>query len=184
MSEIFSLAEKFKIQSEKQAEIIEQEVENATTQLNSFMTAKLQESEAIIKQGMESLDTSNEQLLTTLAKHQTDMSTDLDTYMSNVQAHTVKHLNLFAKDLEKTIEAYTQHIAEMIEQREDRIAKVIKSEMRKWLIAASLGALAMLLLGLILGASLVNKYSKPIYINQQIQPQPQMQQPSINYGQR
>uniref|UniRef100_UPI003A7F54CD MbeB family mobilization protein n=1 Tax=Psychrobacter sp. TaxID=56811 RepID=UPI003A7F54CD len=183
MSEIFSLAEKFKIQSEKQAETIEQEVESATTQLNSFMKAKLKESEAIIKQGMESLDTSNEQLLTTLAKHQTDMSTDLDTYMSNVQAHTVKHLNLFAKDLEKTIEAYTQHIAELIEQREDRIAKVIKSEMKKWLIAVSLGALGMLIFGLILGALLVNKYSKPIYINQQIQPKPQMQQP-IDYGRR
>uniref|UniRef100_UPI003A7F5B33 MbeB family mobilization protein n=1 Tax=Psychrobacter sp. TaxID=56811 RepID=UPI003A7F5B33 len=183
MSEVLNLAQKFKIQSEKQAKIIEQEVENATTQLNSFMTAKLQESEAIIKQGMESLDTSNEQLLTTLATHQTDMSTALETYMSNVQAHTTKHLNLFAKDMEKTLEAYTQHIAQLIEQREDRIAKVIKSEMKKWLIAASLGAFAMLILGLILGALLFNKFSKPSYIIQQAQPQPQTQQP-INYGQR
>uniref|UniRef100_UPI003A7F4168 MbeB family mobilization protein n=1 Tax=Psychrobacter sp. TaxID=56811 RepID=UPI003A7F4168 len=184
MSEILSLAEKFKTQSQQQAKTIEQEVQNATTQLNSFMTAKLQESETIIKQGMESLDTSNEQLLTTLEKHQTDMSTALDTYMSNVQVHTTTHLEQFAEDIEKTIEDYTKHIADLIGQREDRIAKVIKSEMRKWLIAASLGALGMLLLGLILGALLVNKFSKPTYINQQIQPQPQMQQPPINYGQR
>uniref|UniRef100_UPI003A7F2575 MbeB family mobilization protein n=1 Tax=Psychrobacter sp. TaxID=56811 RepID=UPI003A7F2575 len=181
MSEVLNLAQKFKIQSEKQAKTIEQEVENATTQLNSFMTAKLQESEAIIKQGMESLDTSNEQLLTTLATHQTDMSTALETYMSNVQAHTTKHLNLFAKDIEKTIEAYTQHIAYLIEQREDRIAKVIKSEMKKWAIISGFIALMVLMLGMIMGALIINKFSKPIYINQQIQPQ--IQQP-IDYGKK
>ena len=184
MSEILSLAEKFKAKSQQQAKTIEQEVENATTQLNSFMTAKLQESETIIKQGMESLDTSNEQLLTTLEKHQTDMSTALDTYMRNVQAHTNKHLNQFAKDIKKTIADYTDHIADLIGQREDRIAKVIKSEMKNWAIVAGLSALAMLILGLIIGALLFNKFSKPTYIIQQSQPQPQTQQPPINYGQR
>lgn len=181
MSEILSLAQKFKTQSQQQAKTIEQEVQNATTQLNSFMTAKLKESETIIKQGMESLDVSNEQLLKTLAQHQTDMSSALDTYMSNVQAHTVKHLNQYAKDLEKTIEAYTQHIAQLIEQREDRIAQVIRSEMKKWAIVASLVALTILVLGIIIGAVSVNKFSKPTYIIQK--PQTQMQQP-INYGQR
>ena len=184
MNEALSLAEKFKAKSQQQAKTIEQEVENATTQLNSFMTAKLQESETIIKQGMDSLDTSNEQLLTTLATHQTDMSTALDTYMSNVQAHTTKHLNLFAEDIEKTIEAYTQHMAQLIEQREDRIAKVIKSEMKKWAIVAGLSALTILVLGIIIGAMLFNKFSKPTYIIQQSQPQTQIQQPPINYGQR
>ena len=184
MSEALNLAEKFKAKSQQQAKVIEQEVENATTQLNSFMTAKLQESETIIKQGMDSLDTSNEQLLTTLAKHQTDMSTNLDTYMSNVQAHTTKHLNQFAEDIEKTIEAYTQHIAQLIEQREDRIAKVIKSEMKKWAIVAGLSALTILVLGIIIGAMLFNKFSKPTYIIRQAQPQTQIQQPPINYGQR
>uniref|UniRef100_UPI00338E7F47 MbeB family mobilization protein n=1 Tax=uncultured Psychrobacter sp. TaxID=259303 RepID=UPI00338E7F47 len=120
MSEVLSLAQKFKTQSQQQAKTIEQEVQSATTQLNSFMTAKLQESETIIKQGMESLDTSNEQLLAMLATHQTDMSTALETYMSNVQAHTTEHLDQFAEQIERTIEAYTQHIAGLIEQREDR----------------------------------------------------------------
>ncbi|MGM8899681.1 MULTISPECIES: MbeB family mobilization protein [unclassified Psychrobacter] len=183
MSEILSLAQKFRTQSEKQAKTIEQEVENATTQLNSFMTAKLQESETIIKQGMTNLDTSNEQLLTMLVTHQTDMSTALETYMSSVQAHTTEHLNQFAEDIEKTIEAYTQHIAYLIEQREDRIAQVIKSEMKKWAIVAGLSALAMLVLGIIIGTMLFNTFSKPT----QPMPQPktlsQTQQP-INYGQK
>ena len=184
MSEALNLAEKFKAKSQQQAKTIEQEVENATTQLNSFMTAKLEESETIIKQGMDSLDTSNEQLLTTLATHQTDMSTALDTYMSNVQAHTDKHLNQFAKDIKKTITDYTDHIADLIGKREDRIAQIIKSEMKKWAIVAGLSALAMLILGLIIGALLFNKFSKPTYIIQQSQPQTQIQQPPINYGQR
>ena len=179
MSEILTLAEKFKTQSQQQAKTIEQEVQNATTQLNNFMTAKLKESETIIKQGMDSLDTSNEQLLTTLAKHQTDMSTALETYMSNVQAHTSKHLNQFAKDIEKTIEAYTQHIAQLIEQREDRIAKVIKSEMKKWVIVTSIVAITVMIFGMMIGAMLVNKFSKPT----QPMPQPKTQQP-INYGQK
>ena len=179
MSEILTLAAKFKTQSQQQAKTIEQEVENATTQLNSFMTAKLKESETIIKQGMTNLDTSNEQLLKTLAKHQTDMSTALETYMSNVQAHTTKHLNQFAKDIEKTIEAYTQHIAQLIEQREDRIAQVIKSEMKKWVIVTSFVALAVLISGILIGAALVNSFSKPIDTNQQPQPQEQ-----IDYSRR
>ena len=179
MSEALSLAEKFKAKSQQQAKTIEQEVENATTQLNSFMTAKLQESETIIKQGMDSLDTSNEQLLTTLVTHQTDMSTALDIYMSEVQSHTDEHLKQFAKDIKTTIEDYTDHIADLIGQREDRIAKVIKSEMKKWAIVAGLSALAMLILGLIIGALLFNKFSKPTYIIQQSQ----TQQP-IDYGRR
>ena len=182
MSEALNLAEKFKAKSQQQAKVIEEEVQNATTQLNSFMKSKLKESEAIIKQGMESLDTSNEQLLAMLATHQTDMSIALETYMSNVQAHTTKHLNLFAEDIEKTIEAYTQHIAQLIEQREDRIAQVIRLEMKKWAIVASLVALTILVLGIIIGAVSVNKFSKPTYIIQK--PQTQIQQQPINYGQR
>lgn len=165
MSEILSLAQKFKAQSQQQAKTIEQEVQNATAQLNSFMTAKLQESETIIKQGMASLDTSNEQLLEMLAKHQTDMSTALQTYLSNVQAHTTEHLDQFAEDVERTIEAYTQHIAQLIEQREDRIAQVIKSEMRSWAIGAGIALLVIFVLGMILGAKL-NKpptYKPPTY---------------------
>ena len=181
MSEILTLAAKFKTQSQQQAKTIEQEVQNATTQLNSFMTAKLEESETIIKQGMESLDTSNEQLLNTLATHQTDMSTALETYMSSVQAHTTEHLNQFAEEMERTIEAYTQHIKQLITQREDRIAQVIKSEMKKWLIVTSFGALMVLVLGMLIGAGLVNKFSKPTYINPPQQPQ---SQPQIDYSQR
>ena len=181
MSEILSLAQKFKTQSSAQAKTIEQEVQSVTTRLNSFMTAKLQESETIIKQGMASLDTSNEQLLAMLAKHQTDMSTALQTYLSNVQAHTTQHLDQFAEDVERTIDAYTQHIAQLIEQREDRIAQVIKSEMKKWAIVTSIVAVTVLVFGMMIGAVLVNKFSKPTYIIQK--PQPQTQQP-INYGQR
>jgi len=181
MSEVLSLAQKFKTQSQQQAKTIEQEVQSATTQLNSFMTAKLQESETIIKQGMESLDMSNEHLLETLATHQTDMSTALEAYMSSVQAHTTQHLEQFAADIEKTIEAYTQHIAKLITQREDRIAQVIKSEMKKWAIVAGLSALTMLMLGTIIGAMLFNKFSEPTYIIQK--PQTQIQQP-IDYSQR
>ena len=181
MSEILSLAQKFKTQSSAQAKTIEQEVQSATTKLNDFMTAKLQESETIIKQGMENLDLSNEQLIAMLANHQTDISTALETYMSNVQAHTTEHLDQFAEDIERTIEAYTQHIAGLIEQREDRIAQVIKSEMKKWAIVTSIVAIMVLIFGMMIGAILVNKFSKPTYIIQK--PQTQMQQP-INYGQR
>ena len=183
MSEILTLAAKFKTQSQQQAKTIEQEVQNATTQLNSFMTAKLKESETIIKQGMTNLDTSNEQLLKTLAKHQTDMSTALETYMSNVQAHTTEHLEQFAEDIEKTIEAYTQHISQLITQREDRIAKVIKSEMKKWAIVTSIVAITVLIFGMMIGAALVNKFSKPIYITQQPQTQQQIQ-PQNDYSRR
>ena len=143
------------------------------------MTAKLQESETIIKQGITNLDTSNEQLLTMLAKHQTDMSTALETYTNNVQAHTTEHLEQFAEEMEQTIEAYTQHIKQLITQREDRIAQVIKSEMKKWVIVTSIVAITVMMFGMVIGAALVNKFSKPTYIIQK----PQTQQP-IDYSQR
>ena len=181
MSEVLNLAQKFKTQSEKQAKTIEQEVQSVTTLLNSFMTARLKESETIIKDGMDSLDTSNEQLLAMLATHQTDMSTALETYLSSVQAHTNENLDQFAEQIERTIEAYTQHIAGLIEQREDRIALIIRSEMKKWAIVTSLVALTILVLGIIIGAMLFNTFSEPTYIIQEAQPQ--TQQP-INYGQR
>ncbi|MGP9715720.1 MbeB family mobilization protein [Psychrobacter sp. AOP22-C1-22] len=182
MSEILTLAEKFKTQSQQQAKTIEQEVQNATTQLNSFMTAKLQESETIIKQGMESLDLSNEQLLEMLNKHQEDISTALQDYLSKVQAHITQDLAQLAEQTETMIESYTQHIAQLIAQREDRIAQVIRSEMKKWAIVVSLVALTILVLGIIIGAVSVNKFSKPIYIIQK--PHTQIQQQPINYGQR
>jgi hypothetical protein len=80
------------------------------------------------------------------------------------------------------IESYTQHIAQLIAQREDRIAQVIRSEMKKWAIVASLVALTILVLGIIIGAVSVKKFSKPTYIIQK--PQTQIQQQPINYGQR
>ncbi len=183
MSEISTLIENFKKQSNEQVTSIEQELQNATMQLNSFMTAKLSESETIIKQGMASLDLSNEQLLEMLAKHQTDMSTALQTYLNNVQAHTTEHLDQFAEDIERTIEAYTQHIAQLIEQREDRIAQVIKSEMKAWAVWGGLVAMAILVMGLLLGALIVSKFSKPTEINQLGNPVFNQQQP-INYGQQ
>ena len=48
--------------------------------------------------------------------------------------------------------------------------------------AGFLGSVA--LFGMMIGAMLVNKFSKPTYIIQQSQPQSQTQQPPINYGQR
>ena len=179
MSEILTLAEKFKTQSQQQAKTIEQEVQNATTQLNSFMTAKLQESETIISQGMTSLDASNEQLQQMLDKHQQDLATALTTYLNNVQAHLTQDLNQLAKENQTMIQNYAQHTTQLIEQRESAIAQTLKSEVKTWAWWASGIALVILILGLILGALTVKKFSKPTYIIQQ----PQTQQP-INYGQR
>ncbi|MGP5791259.1 MbeB family mobilization protein [Psychrobacter celer] len=168
MSEILTLAEKFKTQSKQQVTSIEQELQSATTQLNSFMTARLLESETIIKDGMDNLQLSNEQLQQMLAKHQTDINTALTTYLNNVQAHLIQDLSELKSQTETLIEDYTQHIAQLIEQREDRIAQVIKSEMKKWAIVTSLFTLSTLVLGMMIGAVLVNKFSKPIYIQQPI----------------
>ena len=117
---------------------------------------------------MDSLSVSNEQLQQMLAKHQTGINTALTAYLNNVQAHLIQDLSELKSQTETLIEDYTKHIAQLIEQREDRIAQVIKSEMKKWAIVTSLFTLSTLVLGMMIGAVLVNKFSKPIYIQQPI----------------
>ena len=178
MSEILTLAAKFKTQSQQQAKTIEQEVQNATTQLNSFMTAKLQESETIIKQGMESLDTSSEDLKTLLSTQKAAIDTALKAYLQQLQAPLTQDLNDLVEKTQTLIESYSTHIENLIQQREDRLAKIIKSEMKTWAIVSGLIAFTILLLGIVIGALLIKKFSKPTYIIQQ----PQTQQP-INFVQ-
>ena len=56
--------------------------------------------------------------------------------------------------------------------------------MKKWVIVTSIVAITVMIFGMMIGAMLVNKFSKPTYIIQQSQPQSQTQQLAINYGQR
>ena len=158
MSEILTLAAKFKAQSQQQAKTIEQEVQNATAQLNSFMTARLQESETIIKQGMESLNESKEQLQQTLDKNQQDTATALTTYTKRVQALIAQDLNKLAKENQTMIQDYEQHTTQLIEQRESAIAQVIKSKIGKWATIAGIALLVVFILGIMLGA----KMSDPV----------------------
>src|SRR5699024_10502714 len=132
MSEVLSLAEKFKTQSQQQAKTTEQEVQNATMQLNSFMTAKLKESETIIKQGMDSLNESKAQLQQTVDKNQQDTATALAAYTKKVQALIAQDLNQLAKENQTIIQNYAQHTTKLIEQRESAIAQKLKSEVKIW----------------------------------------------------
>ena len=168
MNEALSLAEKFKAKSQQQAKTIEQEVENVTTQLNSFMKAKLQESETIIKQGMESLDTSNEQLQTMLSDQKTAIDTALTTYLEQLQLPLSQDLEQLVNDTQTMIGEYAQGIETLIKKREDRLVKIIKSEMKTWGIWASLIILGVLILGIMLGVLITNKVTKPTYIYKQL----------------
>ena len=157
MSEALNLAENFKAKSQQQAKVIEQEVQNATTQLNSFMKAKLKESEAIIKDGMDSLDTSNEQLQTLITTQKSSIDIALKTYIKQLQAPLTEDLNDLVKGTQTLIESYSQHIETLIEQREGRLAKFIKAEVRTWAIVAGIALLVIFVLGVLLGT----KMNKP-----------------------
>lgn len=179
MSEIFTLAQNFKKKSSDQAKTIEKEVEDATKKLNDYMTVKLSESEAIIKDGMKSLDTSNEDLKTLLTTQKGNIDTALKTYLEQLQAPLTQDLEDLIEQTQTMIENYATHIEELIRQREKRLTDIIKSDVRTWTITAGLIGLTLFVAGAILGATIVQKFSKPIQIIQQ----PQIQQP-INYGRR
>ena len=77
---------------------------------------------------------------------------------------------------------YAQGIETLIQKREDRLVKIIKSEMKTWGIWASLIILGVLILGIMLGALIANKVKEPTYIYKQLnapaqQYRPQYQQP-------
>lgn len=160
MSEILNLAEKFKQKSDKTAESIENELDSVMSQLNSFMIAKLKESETIIKNGMADLSVTNKQLKQMLEQHTEDMNTALTNYLNNVQARLTQDLKGLISQIKEMIDAYTAHIERLLESREDRIAKIIKSDIGKWSAVFGVILLAVFVLGIFLGAS-VN--GSPIY---------------------
>ena len=182
MSEILTLAEKFKTQSKQQVTSIEQELQSATTQLNNFMTARLLESETIISQGMDSLQLSNKQLQTMLSEQKIVIDTALTTYLEQLQLPLSQDLKQLVNDTQTMIGEYAQGIETLIQKREDRLVKIIKSEMKTGGIWASLIILGVLILGIMLGALIANKVKEPTYIYKQLnapaqQYRPQYQQP-------
>lgn len=177
MSEILNLAEKFKQQSDKQAKTIEMEIETVMKLLEDYMKVKLSESENIIKKGMENLSMTNEQIQEMLTTEKAAIDTALTTYLQQLQDPLSQDLDTLVKQTQEKIESYSERIETLIQKREDRLARVIKTEMKTWGIVAGIVAIIIFMLGTLLGAVMISKFSKPIFI------QLPSQQQSIDYAQ-
>ena len=149
--------------SNKTAESIENELDSVMSQLNSFMIAKLKESENIIKSGMADLNVSNEQLQQMLEQHTEDMNTALTSYLNSVQAHLTQDLKDLAIQMKEMINAYTAHIESLLESRDSRIAKIIKSDISKWSAVLGMLILVVFILGMLLGAKLTTPKAYKYY---------------------
>lgn len=157
MNEILNLAEKFKQKSDKTAESIDSELNNVMQTLNDSMIAKLKESESIIKNGIQDLSVSNEELQEQLTQHLAVIRRTVDDMLSQFQTHLYTRLESDLSDLNEIMESHTSHIQQLIQNREDRIKKVITSGIGKWTTIAVIALLVVFALGLILGAKLNNK---------------------------
>lgn len=81
----------------------------------------------------------------------------LKTYIKQLQAPLTEDLNDLVKGTQTLIESYSQHIETLIEQREGKLAKFIKAEVRTWAIVAGIALLVIFVLGVLLGT----KMNKP-----------------------
>jgi hypothetical protein len=168
MSEILSLAERLKQKSSKSTELIEQAVQDDLKKLHESFMSSLGESETIITKGTENLKLSQEQLQTMLSEQKTAIDTALTTYLEQLQLPLSQDLKQLVNDTQTMIENYAQGIETLIQKREDRLVKIIKSEMKTWGIWASLIILGVLILGIMLGVLITNKVTKPTYIYKQL----------------
>ena len=161
MSEILNLAEKFKQKQNEQAQTIEQQLDSVLSQLNSFIIAKLKESESIIKNGMADLSVSNEELQKQLTQHLADIQQLIDGTFSQFQTHIQQSLLAEIGEIEQMIESYTARIAREIESRESQISQVIPSDLSKWTIVAVIVLLTTFIAGAIIGAVITSKVTEP-----------------------
>ena len=145
MSEILSLAQKFKKQSNETAALIETTLQDDLGKLHASFMKSLIESESIIKQGTESLDEKQSQLKTMLEQHHQAIEGVLVRHLFNVQALTTESLEKQKLEIAEMMNEYSQELSETMQAHQENALNFIYH--RAWLVVIGCAIVALVMMG-------------------------------------
>lgn len=154
MSEILSLAQKFKKQSNETAALIETTLQDDLGKLHASFMKSLIESESIIKQGTESLDEKQSQLKTMLEQHHQAIEGVLVRHLFNVQALTTESLEKQKLEIAEMMNEYSQELSETMQSHQANALDFIQHRAWVVVIGCAIVTLVMMGFGVMLGMKL------------------------------
>ena len=154
MSEILSLAQNFKKQSNETAALIETTLQDDLAKLHASFMKSLTESETIIKQGTETLEDRHTKLKRKLEQHHQAIDTVLIRHVFNVQALTTESLEKQKLEIAEMMNEYSQELKETMQSHQANALDFI--QYRAWVvvIGCAIVALVMMGFGVMLGMKL------------------------------
>lgn len=154
MSEILSLAQNFKKQSNETAALIETTLQDDLGKLHASFMKSLTESETIIKQGTESLNEKQIQLKNTLEQHHQAIEGVLVRHLFNVQALTTESLEKQKFEIAEMMNEYSQELSQTMQSHQANALDFIQHRAWVVVIGCAIVALVMMGFGVILGMKL------------------------------
>ena len=145
MSEILSLAQNFKKQSNETAALIETTLQDDLGKLHASFMKSLTESETIIKQGTESLDEKQSQLKTMLEQHHQAIEGVLVRHLFNVQALTTESLEKQKLEIAEMMNEYSQELSETMQSHQANALDFIQH--RAWVVVIGCAIVALVMMG-------------------------------------
>jgi hypothetical protein len=154
MSEILSLAQNFKKQSNETAALIETTLQDDLGKLHASFMKSLTESETIIKQGTESLNEKQIQLKNTLEQHHQAIEGVLVRHLFNVQALTTESLEKQKFEIAEMMNEYSQELSQTMQSHQANALDFIQHRAWVVVIGCAIVALVMMGFGVMLGMKL------------------------------
>ena len=154
MTDILSLAQQFKKQSNETAALIETTLQDDLGKLHASFMKSLTESETIITQGTESLDEKQSQLKTMLEQHHQAIEGVLVRHLFNVQALTTESLEKQKFEIAEMMNEYSQELSQTMQSHQANALDFIQHRAWVVVIGCAIVALVMMGFGVMLGMKL------------------------------
>ena len=154
MSEILSLAQNFKKQSNETAALIETTLQDDLGKLHASFMKSLTESESIITQGTESLKEKQTKLTESLETHHEAINTVLSTHLSSVQVLTTESLEQQKAEIAQMMSEYSQELSQTMQSHQANALDFIQHRAWVVVIGCAIVALVMMGFGVMLGMKL------------------------------
>ena len=154
MSDLLSLAQKFKKQSNETAALIETTLQDDLGKLHASFMKSLTESETIIKQGTESLNEKQIQLKNTLEQHHQAIEGVLVRHLFNVQALTTESLKQQKVEIAQMMSEYSQELSQTMQAHQENALDFVYRRAWVVVIGCAIVALVMMGFGVMLGMKL------------------------------
>ena len=145
MSEISTLIENFKKQSNETAALIETTLQDDLGKLHASFMKSLIESESIIKQGTESLDEKQSQLKTMLEQHHQAIEGVLVRHLFNVQALTTESLEKQKLEIAEMMNEYSQELSQTMQAHQENALDFVYR--RAWVVVIGCAIVALVMMG-------------------------------------